>query len=168
MKLFSGFLLVLSLSLLILGLERKGYGQAKEDPLIVKFAYAQEKIRQGDIWKVYLSATDSESRMHRVVCRIRQPGGGDAYKPVTIYLKKGMERQFTGHFALYTNAPVELDDFVLELSILDRGGDERKTFHCPLEFDRSAEAMKPLPPEMEKELNQRIGVIDIDWALRGD
>jgi hypothetical protein len=63
---------------------------------------------------------------------------------------------------------VELDDIVLELSIIDRGGNERRTLRFPLEFDRSAGTMKPLPPDIEKDLNQRIGVIDIDWTLRGD
>ncbi len=168
MKLFMRFLLIVSLFSILLGLEAKSYGQTEGDPLTINFAYAPEKIRQGNIWKIYLSVTDSEGKMQRVVCQVRQSGAVDAYKPSTIYLKKGMEKQFTGHFALYTNAAVELDDFVLEMSVLDRGGNERKTFRFPLEFDRSAEAMKPLPRDMEKELNQRIGIIDIDWNLRGD
>jgi len=168
MRLFSGFLLVVGLVSIALGSETKSDDQAKEDPVMVNFAYAPEKIRQGDIWKVYLSVTDSDGRMQRVVCQVRQPGGTNAYKPSTIYLKKGMEKQFTGHFALYTNAPTELDDLVLELSILDRAGNERKTLRFPLEFDRSAGAKKPLPQDMEKDLNRRIGIIDIDWTLGGN
>ena len=168
MKLTTGFFLVLSLVLIILGLEVRTYAQSKEDPLTINFAYAPERIRQGNVWKIFLSVTDSEGRMQRVVCQVRQPGGTNAYKPSTIYLKKGMEKQFTGHFALYTNAPTELDDLVLELSILDRAGNERKTLRFPLEFDRSAGAKKPLPQDMEKDLNRRIGIIDIDWTLGGN
>jgi hypothetical protein len=59
-----------------------------------------------------------------------------------------------------------LNDFVLALSILDRAGNVRKTLRFPLEFD-GGEPMKPLPPEMEKDLNRRIGMIDIDWVLGG-
>jgi hypothetical protein len=168
MRLYMRFLFIISLVSILLGLGTNIYAQTKEDPLVINFAYAPGKIRQGNIWRIYLSVTDSEGKMHRVVCQVRQPGGENAYKPSTIYLKKGMEKQFTGHFALYTNAPSNLDDLVLELSVLDRAGNERRTLRFPLEFDRSAEAMKPLPPDMETELNRRIGIIDIDWSLGGN
>jgi hypothetical protein len=137
-----------------------------EGELIVHFAYAPEKIRQGDIWKIYLSVTDPEGRMQQVVCRVEQQGGA-YYKPILIYLKKGMEKQFTGHFVVYTRSFYELDDFALALNILDRDGNVRKVLHFPLEFDQSSEPMKPLPPDMEKDLNRRIGIIDIDWDLGG-
>jgi len=67
----------------------------------------------------------------------------------------------------YIRPHEDLDDFVLALSILDRTGNVRKTLRFPLEFDRSPEPMKPLPPDMEKDLNRRIGMIDFDWALGG-
>ena len=163
MKLARSFLVV-SIACIVFCLGASSYGQTKEDPITINFAYAPEKIRQGDVWKIYLSVTDSESKMHRVVCRVRQSGGDDAYSASAIYLKKGMEQQFAGYFALYTNFTFELDDLVLELSILDRAGNERKTLRFPLEFDRSAEPMKPLPPDMEKDLNRRIGTIDVEWS----
>ena len=165
MELVKRSFFILSVVSIIFCLGVSSYGQTKEDPLIINFAYAPEGIRQGNVWKIYLSVTDPESKMHRIVCQVRQPGGDYAYRPITIYLKKGMEKQFTGHFAMRTNAAIELEDFVLELSILDRAGNERQTFRFPLEFDRSAKPMKPLPPDMEKDLNQRIGTIDIDWTL---
>ena len=155
---------ILAVVSILFCLEMNSYGQTKEDPITINFAYAAERIRRGDTWKIYLSVTDSESKMHRVVCHVRQSGGEDAYSASTIYLKKGMEKQFTGYFALYTNFTLELDDFVLELSILDRAGNERKTLRFPLEFDRLAEPMKPLPPDMEKDLNRRIGTIDVEWS----
>lgn len=105
--------------------------------------------------------------MQQVVCRVEQKGE-NYYKPTLNYLKKGMEKQFTGYFAVYTQTFSELDDFVLALSILDRAGNERQTLRFPLEFDTSPEPMKPLPPEMEKDLNRRIGIIDIDWVLGGE
>lgn len=137
-----------------------------EGELTVHFAYAPEKIRQGDIWKIYLSVSDPEGRMQQVVCRVEQQGES-YHKPSVNYLKKGMEKQFTGYFAVYTSSFYELNDFVLALYILDRDGNVRKTLHFPLEFDQSSEPMKPLPPDLEKDLNQRIGIIDIDWVLGG-
>jgi hypothetical protein len=36
-----------------------------------------------------------------------------------------------------------------------------KTFDFPLTFD--GESMKPLPPDLEKDLNQRIATINIEF-----
>jgi len=165
MKLFLKFFFILSLFFIFIGLMTNSHAQTKGE-LIVNFAYAPEKIRQGDTWKIYLSVTDPEGNMRQVVCRIEQTGES-YYKPSFVYLKKGMEKQFTGYFVLNTRHSGELNDFVLALSILDRAGNVRKTVRFPLEFGGSAEPMKPLPPDMEKDLNRRIGMIDIDWVLGG-
>ena len=165
MKLFMKVFIVLSLFSIFAGLMAISRARA-EGELVVQFAYAPERIRQGDIWRIYLSVTDPQGRMHQVVCRVEQQGG-TYHKPSLNYLKKGMEKQFTGHFAVYTQSSYELNDFVLALNILDRDGDVRETLRFPLEFDQSSEPMKPLPPDMEKDLNRRIGIIDIDWDLGG-
>jgi hypothetical protein len=168
-KLFMRFFFILSLVLIVVLFKTNSHAQTKGEPIIINFAYAPEKIRQGDIWKIYLSVTDPEGKMHRVFFRIEQRGGDDAYNSSFIYLKKGMEKEFTGYFALNTRVPKEvneLDHFVLDLSILDRAGNERKTFRFPVEFG-AAQPMRPLPPEMEKDLNRRIGNINIDLSLAG-
>ena len=161
------FLLVFTLVFIIVNLQMSSYAQSKEDPVVINFSYAPEKIRQGDIWKLYLSVTDSEGKMHRVVFNVRIAGGNDAYKRTTVYLKKGMDKRFTGHFAMHTSSPAEIDDFVLEVSILDRAGNERKILYFPIEFDYKTEPMKPLPPDLEKDLNRLIGFIEPDWAQAG-
>jgi hypothetical protein len=165
MRPFMKVLIVVSLFSIFFGLMTVIHAQA-EGELIVHFAYAPERIRQGDIWKIYLSVTDPEGRMQQVVCSVEQHGESH-YKPSLIYLKKGMERHFTGHFAVYTHSSYELDDFVLALNILDREGNVRKTLRFPLEFDQSSEPAKPLPADMEKDLDRRLGIIDIDWDLGG-
>ncbi len=138
---------------------------ATVEPLNIRFAYAQEKIHQGEIWKIYLSVSDPDGGMSRIVCNIEQAGAERYYRPSIIYLKKGMERQFAGYFALHTNSSQNLsgEQLILNLSILDRSGNVRKTLRFPLEFD--GERMKTLSPDMEKELNQRIGIIDVDFDL---
>lgn len=138
---------------------------APEDPPIIHFSYAQEKIRQGEIWKVYLSVSDPDGGMSRIVCNVEQAGAERYYKPSIIYLKKGMEKQFAGYFALHISSSQNLsgEELILNLSIMDRKGNVRKTLRFPLEFD--GERMRPLPADMEKELNQRIGIIDVDFDL---
>ena len=165
MKLFIRFFFFLGLVSMMVADWTSSHAQANGD-LVVNFSYAQGKIRQGDTWKIYLSVTDPEGNMGRVFFRILRPGGTDAFRKSFIVLKKEMRKEFAGYFALNTQQPNELEDFVLEVSILDRAGHERKTLLFPVEFSRSAEPMKPLPLNMEKELNRRIGNIDFDWALQ--
>jgi len=166
MKLFLRYLLILGLFSIVTVEGTNSHGQTKSD-LIVNFAYAQGIIRQGDIWKIYLSVTDPEGDMDRIFFRVRPSGGGsDHFKRDFIILKKEMKKEFTGHFALHTRHHEPLDDFVLEVSIVGRKGNERKTFLFPVEFESSPEPMKPLPSDMEKELNRRIGTISFDWELR--
>ena len=104
--------------------------------------------------------------MQQVACPVGQQGES-YHKPSLMFLKRGMEKQFTGHFAAHAQSFYELNDFVLALNISDRDGNVRKTLRFSLEFDQSSEPMKPLPPDMEKDLNRRIGIIDIDWDLGG-
>ena len=135
-----------------------------KEPLIVKFAYAPGKIRKGDIWKIYLSVSDTEGNMKEIAFSIDEPGGTRC-RPTFIILKKGMQKEFTGYFALHTAASRNLSgvEITLKMIISDDKGN-RKELSFPLEFD--GQAMKPLPPEMEKELNRRIGIIDIDLDIQ--
>jgi hypothetical protein len=158
---------ILFLLFMVLGAKAVIYAQTNDDSVKIDFIYAPEKIRLGDIWKVYLSVTDPQGKMNRVFFQVKQPGGTDSYKPSFVYLKKGMEKQFTGHFALHTRTSVELGDLVLELTIVDRAGNTRKILSLPLEFG-AAKPMKPFPPDLEKDLNQRVGVIDVDWDVSAD
>ena len=154
------FLVLAGLLLLLLS-GSKGYAQTERKSLIVNFSYAPEKIRKGEVWKIYLSVTDPEGSMKKVTFSLHEPGA-TRYRPTWMYLKKGMEREFTGYFALHTTASRDLSgtEITLNLSILDGKGNILGDFHFPVEFD--GQKAKPLPPELEAKLNQRIGMIDID------
>jgi len=158
-------LIVLLTFLVIIISDLQSYAQTEtgKGPLIVKFAYAPEKIRKGDIWKIYLSVNDTAGNMKEVAFSIDEPGG-TRYRPTFIILKKGMQKEFTGYFALHTAASRDLSgvEITLKMTISDDKGN-RKELSFPLGFD--GQTMKPLPPEMEKELNRRIGIIDIDLDI---
>ena len=142
------------------------HAQTKEKPPIVHFAYAQENIRQGDIWKIYLSVSDPSSKMASIVCRIEQDGG-TRHRPSVLYLKKGMQSGFTGYFALPTSdasaGNLWGEDWTLQFTFVDRRGNEMKTLQFPLKFDGGG-PVKPLPPDLEKNLNQRLGTIDVEFV----
>ncbi len=113
----------------------------------------------------YISANDPDGDMTRIYCTIDQPGG-QPYRPDITRLKKGMEEKFSGYLFLRTNSQFSLRgvSLTLTLTVVDRAGNESKPVVFPLTFD--SEPMKPLPPDMEKELNRRIGVIGIDLTRR--
>ena len=138
--------------------------QTEESLLVVKFAYAPSKIQKGEVWKIYLSVSDPAGNMNRVSFSIDE-SGGTRYRPTFMYLKKGMEKEFAGYFALHTSTPRDLHgvDITLTLSILDSKGNIRGTFAFPLGFD--GKPSKPVPSEIEKQLNQRIGIIGIDLDI---
>jgi len=161
------FLILISFSLVLVWASNGG-GQTKDSPSIITFSYAQEKIRQGDIWKIYLSASDPEGSMMKIVCILRK-AGTPRFRPSMLYLKKGMEKQFAGYLALHTASGLDWsgEEFVLELSILDRAGNVKGSVEFPLEFDGGGQ-MKPLPSDLEKDLNRRIGIIDVDLSTPED
>jgi len=160
-------LIFISVLVTLLGMTFSGsdsYAQAKGSSVIVNFAYAQETIHQGGVWKIYLSVSDPEGNMSRIVFHLEQDGGTRFSRPDTTYLKKGMEKGFTGYFAFPTTGSTDNlwgEELNLNVAILDRGGNELKTLDFPLKFD--GEAMKPLPPDLEKDLNQRLGTIHIGF-----
>jgi hypothetical protein len=86
-----------------------------------------------------------------------------------LYLKKEMQKQFSGYLAFHTGSALDWsgEEFILELSILDRAGNVKGEVNVPLEFDGGG-PMKPLPPALEKELNRRIGIIDVDLSMPED
>jgi hypothetical protein len=69
MKFFMKFFFILNLFFIFIGLMTNSFAQTRGE-LIVNFAYAAEKIRQGDTWKIYLSVTDPQGNMQQVVCRV--------------------------------------------------------------------------------------------------
>ena len=158
-------LAMLAIFFIIIGLTLNSYAQTQGSPPVINFSYAQEKIRQGEDWRIYISASDPDGDMSKIFCVIRQPGG-QVYPPDTIRLKKGMEGKFSGCVVLRTNSTYNLwgVSLTLTLTIGDRAENEGKSIDFPLTFN--GERMKPLPPDQEKELNQRIGYIGIDLMRR--
>jgi hypothetical protein len=130
-------------------------------PPVITFSYAQEKIRSGDIWRIYISASDPDGDMSKIFCVIEQPGVG-RYRPSVIWLKKEMGREFSGYLHLSTTSFRDLwgVTLTLTLTIEDRQGNESQPVLFPLEFN--GEQLKPFPPDMEKELERPISTIPIE------
>ncbi len=159
-------LLAVSLS----GLDLEAVAQTKGSPPVITSSWAQDRIRQGEDWRIYLSATDPDGDMTRIYCRIDQ-SGGQIYRPDIVSVKKGMEGSLNGYLVLRTYSQQDFFGVSLTLTVIiaDRAGNESKPVVFPLSFN--GEPMKSPPLEkvsadLAKGLNQRIGYIGIDLIRR--
>ena len=151
---------------MVFGIHPESNGQTKGGSPVIHFAWAQDKIRQGNDWRIYLSATDPDGDMSKIYCRIDQ-SGGSRYRPDITRIKKGLERQLDGYLVLHTFSQQDLLWLSLTLTLIieDGAGNESRPVTFPLTIN--GEEMKTPPAEqapsnLEKLLNQRLGYIGID------
>jgi hypothetical protein len=159
------YLLILTLALVATGLFLKGSAEAKGSPPEINFSWAQTRVRQGDDWRIYISATDPDGDMTRIYCRVGQ-AGGQSYRIDMTNVKKGMERHLNGYLVLRTYSSQDLFGASLTLTVViaDRAGNESKPVAFPLTINGERMQSPPLdrvPPGALEQLNQRIGHIGI-------
>ena len=163
-------LLWLGAILFLTALPPTGEGQVKGNPPVITFSWAQEKIRQGEDWRIYVLATDPDSDMHRIYCRIDQ-AGGQAYRFDISSIKKRMAGRLAGYLVLQTFSPQDLHGIhlTLTLTIVDRAGNESQPVVFPLTIDGEKRKSPPpslIPDGTERDLDQRISYIAIDLMRR--
>jgi hypothetical protein len=155
---------------MVFGIHPESNGQTKGSSPVIHFAWAQDKIRQGNDWRIYLSATDPDGDMSRIFCRIDQPGG-QVYRPDITRIKKGLEGQLDGYLILRTFSQQDLFGVSLTLTLIiaDGAGNESRPVTFPLTINGEKMKTPPAdqaPPNLEKLLNQRLGYIGIDLMRR--
>ena len=170
MKLKRRLFIFMTLFISSTALYLEGLAQTKGSAPVITFAWAQERIRQGEDWRIYIAATDPDGDIHRIYCRIDQPGG-QVYRPDISNIKKGMEGQLTGYLVLRTYSQQDFFGlyFTLNLTIVDRAGNESQLLSFPLSIDGEKTKFPPpelIPAGLEKGLNQRIAYIGIDLMRR--
>ena len=104
-------------------------------PVITR-SFAQERIRLGDTWKVYLNASDPDGEMQSIVCTLEQPGVG--VHPVGLTSVPANARQeLSGYVYLSTMGAQGLNNTSLRLKIQirDKRGDYSTPVSFPLVFD---------------------------------
>jgi hypothetical protein len=133
----------------------------KAVPVIVK-SFASRELRAGDVWKVYLKASDPDGKMRYIFATITQPGVG--VYPVSITRIKGEnQKEFSGYIYLNT-APAQPTNFfdltlTLTVNIQGTGGVFSQPVVFPLSF--SARPDREAPPDGVF-TEQNLGPIMID------
>jgi hypothetical protein len=119
-----------------------------EKPPVILQSFASKELRPGDVWKVYLKASDPEGKMRYIFATISQPGVGTY--PVSITRIKGEnQKELSGYLYLSTARAVPTSLFNLTLTlavnIQGKGGVFSQPVFFPLSF--SPQSVREAPPD---------------------
>ena len=115
--------------------------EEKGIPVILQ-SFAPKEITSGDVWKVYLKASDQDGKMKYIFATVSQPGVGSY--PVSITrIKDENQKELSGYIYLNT-APARLARFFnLTLTLTVNIKDEKGQFSQPAVFPLSFVAKPP-------------------------
>ena len=119
--------------------------EGKGNAVIVQ-SFASKEMRAGDVWKIYLKASDPEGKMKYIFASIFQPGVG-SYSVSITRIKEENQKELSGYIYLNT-APARQTNFfnlnlILTISIKDeKGFSESAVF--PLSFKANPAQEAPL------------------------
>jgi len=114
---------------------------------VIVQSFASKEMRAGDVWKVYLKASDPEGKMKYIFATINQPGVG-VYSVSITRIKEENQKELSGYIYLNTAPARQTNFFNLTLTLTvnikdERGFSESAVF--PLSFQ--AKPTQEAPPE---------------------
>ena len=116
--------------------------EEKGIPVIVQ-SFAPKELTPGDVWKVYLKASDPDGKMKYIFATVSQPGVGSY--PVSITkIKDENQKEVSGYIYLNTAPGRSSRFFNLTLTLTVNIKDDRGQFSKPAVFPLSF-AAKPSP-----------------------
>ena len=157
---------LLSLLLVDCGFRWEGQGPGRRDegsPPEILASYAEQVIRPGETWKVYLRIRDVDCDMTYVVTDLWQSGGGSY--PVSFTPIRGLPcPELEGYVFLKTppDGNLVLEQFQVKLFVRDRRGNRSNSLQLQLNFDQVPE--KDPPEQWQRSTVVSIGAVNIDLA----
>jgi hypothetical protein len=133
--------------------------EGKTPPVIVQ-SFASKELRPGDVWKIYLKASDPEGKMKYIFATVSQPGA-NPYPVSIIRIKGENQKELSGYIYLNTTPAAQSNFFNLTLSLavsIQGPGGFSQPAVFPLSFQVSATPGAP-PDGVFKE--QDLGPISV-------
>jgi len=129
------------------------YGKAVP---VIHQSFASKQLRPGDTLKVYLTASDPDGDMKKIICTIQQPGVG-IYSVSITKIKEENRKELSGYIYLNTfSAPTQQLNFItltLTVQIQDMAGHVSQAASFSLSFNyRFLQEPPPLGTFQEKDL----------------
>ena len=162
------FVTLISLLLVNCGFKWEGQKPGPIDegsPPQILASHAEQVVRPGETWKVYLRVRDVDCDMTYVVTDLWQSGGG-SYPVSFTPIRKHPCPELVGYVFLKTPSDGDLvwEQFQARLFVRDRRGNRSNSLQLPLNFDQ-VEAKK-LPQEWRADTVASIGAVNIDLTNR--
>ncbi len=157
-------IILLSLLFVSCGLRWQGQEPGPRDegsPPQILASYAEQVVRPGEPWRVYLRIRDVDCDMTYVITDLWQSGGGSY--PVSFTPIRGLPcPELVGYVFLKTPTDGALvwEQFQAKLFVRDRRGNRSNSIQLPLSFDQVS-ATKP-PEQWRVATVVSIGAVNID------
>jgi hypothetical protein len=123
------------------------YAAGSASKPVITQGYAAAEMRAGDVWKVYINASDPNSDLKYVVATIDQPGRGGGYPPSYTRIKGGNVRGLSGYVYLNTVVNVQqglnFTNITLTVQVKDKAGNFSNPVSFPLHFQMNARQEPP-------------------------
>ena len=135
---------------------------------VITHAFTVEKIRYGEVLKVYIEAEDPTEDMFKIATMVDQAGYG-RYPTSWVYLKPTDRKHLKGYlqwntYSSKTPYVSEWTHVTLTISVFNKSGNESNVFAFPMTFETGIKRASsyPAPPPFNQKDVSRLGFIDID------
>jgi hypothetical protein len=155
---------------LVLFLSPQGWAQSpsESNAPVITHAFTVEKIRYGDILKVYIEAEDPQGEMFKIATVVDQAGFG-RYPTSWVYLKPTDRKHFKGYlqwntFSSKTTVLSEGTPITLTVSVSDKLGNQSNAVTFPITFESGVKRASSyqVPSPFDQNDVRKLGSIDID------
>jgi len=143
-------------------------GQSGSNAPVITHAFTVEKIKYGDILKVYIEAEDPQGEMFKIATVVDQAGYG-RYPTSWVYLKPTDRKHFIGYlewktFSSKTTILSEGTPITLTVSVYDKFGNESNAFAFPIVFESGVKRASSyqVPSPFHQNDVSRLGFVSID------
>jgi len=143
-------------------------GQSGSNAPVITHAFTVEKIRYGDILKVYIEAEDPQGEMFKIATVVDQAGYG-RYPTSWVYLKPTDRKHFIGYlewktFSSKTTILSEGTPITLTVSVYDKIGNESNALAFPIVFESGVKRASSyqVPSPFDQNDVSRLGFVSID------
>ncbi len=132
---------------------------------VIKASYAPDKVRYGDVLRIYIEAEAPDGDMLKIASVAEQVGYGH-YPTDCIFLEPQYQKHFRGYlqwntFSSSTSHISEWTQVTVKVSVFDKAGNESNAVVFPFQFVSEASPESQPPPPFYKG-DPRLGYLNIN------
>jgi TolB-like protein len=152
----------------ILGPRTMASGQDEPRGPVITHAFTVEKIKYGDVLKVYIEAEDPDGKMARIITEVDQAGYG-RYPISSVSLKETDRKHFKGYLQwnTFSSKAATLSEgtpITLTIFVYDKSGNRSNSFTFPIMFESGVKhtSSYQLPSPFDQSDVRKLGSINVE------